>query len=174
MEPPRPAGCLHLRKSSNPKLGLSPSRSTLCCESGLAKAGITTTAFLRLMNSPRHDRCRLPSTVGSIPVLQVGLSPGVWGFRWVSFCVNSQLFLLRKAAMVWIIQRGTSSKNNLDNLNVSLEYVKWCICSRQSIYLPNKTSFRVRRERISILSAQISHTGSSAGGEVTGSWWGRL
>jgi hypothetical protein len=81
MEPPRPAGCLHLRKSSKPKLGLSPSRSTLCCESGLAKAGITTTTFLRLMNSPRHDRCRFPSTVGSIPVLQVGLSPGVWGFR---------------------------------------------------------------------------------------------
>lgn len=80
MEPPRPAGCLHLRKSSNPKLGLSPPYSTLCSESGLAKPGITTTTFFGLTNSPRHDRCRLPSTVGSIPVLQVSLSPGVSGF----------------------------------------------------------------------------------------------
>lgn len=91
------------------------------------EAGITTTTFFGLTNSPRHDHCRLPSTVGSIPVLQVSLSPGVSGFGLQGeflFIVNSQLFLLRKAAMVWIIQKGASSKNNLDNLNVSLEYVK--------------------------------------------------
>lgn len=60
--------------------------------------------FLGLTNSPRHDHCRLPSTVGSIPVLQVGLSPA-WGLGLqVSFFLCQFSIILAK-----------ESSNGLDN-----------------------------------------------------------